>query len=470
VRARLACLGAIALGAIACGKSTSSGAPASTSAASEPSSSSASQPLAASAAPVPLEACEPLVTELPELMTVGDDPPVPPIEYPGEGGDAALAKLFEKMARLLRGKAKDHIRIGVYGDSNGTADYMTGEMRRVLQTKYGDAGHGFLAVGRPWTGYLHRWVKTQLQVDTWESYTVTTKPTPDTLTGTGWYGHAMITAQSLQGNAQIWLGTADESAPIGQRVSKLEIFYLKWPRGGPFDVKVDGELKSTVDTNADTAGAGFEVIDVPDGPHKFTLASKKSERPVRFFGVTFTRDTQTIKPSFQVDGLGVGSLNCLTMSRDLPETFVPTVQRRNYDLVIFHTGSNTFNGDLPACMKGVIERHKKALPDAVFMILTPPDSKESLDLLKTCDDMKTSAKESNIAFFDFRVAMGGEDSMKKFSKLDMCGDGLHFNAKGGAYMGDRVLYALWKAFMDWLAKNPRAGCGVSDAPASSPNK
>jgi hypothetical protein len=407
------------------------------------------------------DSCTPLAVDLPDVMTAGDDPPIPDLENPG-GGPDPLSRFYEKVARLMRGKATDHVRIGVYGDSNGTMDFMTGEMRRVLQTKYGDAGHGFVAVGRPWNWYRHRWVRHDLQVGEWESNAVTTKPTQDTLTGIGYYGHAMITAQSLQGGAMVWIGTADADAgaPISTRVARFEIYYLKWPRGGPFEAKIDGETRASVDTQADTPGAGFERIEVPDGPHTLTLVAKRSDRPVRFFGVTLTRDPgqADVKPSFQVDGLGVGSLNCLTMTRDDPATNTPTLQRRGYDLVVFHTGSNTFFGDLPACMKKVIDRHKGALPEASYLVMTPPDSKESEHIDLTCADLKRSAAENGAAFFDFRAAMGGDGSMATFSKKDMCGDGLHFNEKGGAYMGDRVLYALWKGLAAYAKAHPRVGC------------
>jgi hypothetical protein len=38
------------------------------------------------------------------------------------------------------------------------------------------------------------------------------------------------------------------------------------------------------------------------------------------------------------------------------------------------------------------------------------------------------------------------------------GDYTHFNERGGAYMGDRVVYALLAAFDRYAASHPRAGC------------
>ena len=79
-------------------------------------------------------------------------------------------------------------------------------------------------------------------------------------------------------------------------------------------------------------------------------------------------------PSVQVDGLGVGSLNCLCMLRDAPVINKAVLAHRKYDLVIFHIGSNTFHAmTLGACMKQVIARHREALPGVPLLIMTPPD-------------------------------------------------------------------------------------------------
>jgi hypothetical protein len=41
----------------------------------------------------------------------------------------------------------------------------------------------------------------------------------------------------------------------------------------------------------------------------------------------------------------------------------------------------------------------------------------------------------------------------------MCGEDLvHFNEKGGFYMADRIVYALWRGFAEWAGKHPAAGC------------
>jgi hypothetical protein len=384
-------------------------------------------------------------------------PPLVDVEDP----QGNLTHFFEHVASLLRGRAKTPVRIAVYGDSNGTMDRISGEMRRVLQTSYGDAGHGFIALARPWPWYLHEYVEADYMHDAWSAYTVTTHPTPAL---DPWYGPGLIVAQSKQTGAATWVQTAPSTAPIGTRVSHLEAWYLKWPPGGAFDVQIDGVTRATADTRAEgTPSFGFVAVDVPDGPHKMNMVAR-SARPVRLLGAVLERD----EPGFQVDGLGVGSLNCLCVLRESEALDHEIFAHRPYDLVIFHIGSNTWNPavmDPVDCMKQSIARLRRAVPDVSVMIMTPPDwgehgTKVTPKWLKNVESqLRQSADEAPAAFYDFRRAMGGEGSMAKFLGMGLTqGDGIHFNAKGGAFVGDRLVTSLGRAFATWAEKHPRAGC------------
>jgi len=411
----------------------------------------------APAAPVP-SACPPLHFEVPQPSIIaGLDPPVVDVADPA----GALSRLFERAAALLRGRAADPVRIGVYGDSNGTMDFMTGEMRRVLQTTYGDAGHGFVALARPWNWYRHQYVVADYNHEAWDAFTVTTHPTPSL---DPWYGQGLIVAQSKQAGAATWVATAAEGSPIGTSASRFEVWYLAWPPGGRFDVKVDGEVKASADTRAEgEPHFGFVRVDVPDGPHKMTAVAT-TPRPVRLLGAVVERAA----PGFQVDGLGVGSLNCLCVMRESEALDREIYTHRPYDLVVFHIGSNTWNPavmDPVACMKEAIARLRRAVPDVSVMIMTPPDwgeggAKKTPGWLKKVEaQLARAAEEAPAAFFDFRSAMGGEGSMARFAALGLTqGDGVHFNARGGAFAGQRVVGALGRAFGAWAERHPRAGC------------
>ncbi len=394
--------------------------------------------------------------DLPAPQTIaGLDTPVVDID----DSHGSMSRFFEHTEALLRGRTTEPVRIAVYGDSNGTMDYMTGEMRRVLQTSHGDAGHGYVALARPWKWYRHQYVVTDYMKEAWSAYTVSTHPTPSM---DPWYGQGLICAQSHQTGAQTWVATAPEGAPVGTRASRFEVWYLSWQYGGPFDVTVDGEVKASADTHAEgDPHFGFVRVDVPDGPHKM-VAVAKSARPVRLLGAVVERE----EPGFQVDGLGVGSLNCLCVLRESEALDHEILAHRPYDLVIFHIGSNTWNPavmDPVECMKETIARLRRAVPDVSVMIMTPPDwgengaKKTAKWLLRVEDQLRRAAAEAPAAFFDFRQAMGGEGSMSRFHDRHMDqGDGLHFNARGGAYVGQRVTDALGRAFAAWEARKSAA--------------
>jgi hypothetical protein len=340
-------------------------------------------------------------------------------------------------------------------------DFMTGEMRRALQVAHGDAGHGFVALARPWPWYRHQYVTADYDDKAWSAFTVTTHPTPAL---DPWYGQGLIVAQSKQTGARTWVQTAPDGAPIGVHASAFEVYYLAWPPGGRFEVVVDGQVKASADTHA--AGEphfGFVRAEVTDGPHKMTAVTT-SARPVRLLGAV----VETGDPGFQVDGLGVGSLNCLCVLRESETLDHEILAHRPYDLVVFHIGSNTWNPavmDPVACMNEAIARLRRAEPDLSVLVMTPPDwgekgMKRTPGWLKRVESqLRRSADEAPAAFFDFRAAMGGEGSMARFLAMGLTqGDGVHFNAKGGAFVGDRVVDALARRFAVWSEAHPRAGC------------
>ena len=247
--------------------------------------------------------CTPLEVAPPELITTPFDVPLPPLVDP-EG--RALASFYRRFAELLRGKATDHVRIAVYGDSNLTEDLLTGEMRRVLQARYGDAGHGYVAFGKPWAWYRHMDVEHDLEPRAWHSFAVSTDAARDQA-----YGLGGIAAESLSGGARAWVRTAPSSAPVGTRVSRIHVFYLERPGGGRFKIRVDGEDLATIATERDRLATGYRQLSLPDGPHGIGFVA---DRGVRLFGVALERET----PGIVIDSLGVGGANEVLLARMNP--------------------------------------------------------------------------------------------------------------------------------------------------------
>lgn len=379
--------------------------------------------------------------------------PIPPII----DDQHALATFYEAYAALARGKAKEHVRLAMYGDSNLTMDELTGRLRRELQKRFGDGGHGFVALDIPWHWYQHQDVHHDGQWKYFKHIATSTNPVGD------WhYGMAMMASESTRPGGSVWVTTADPGSPVGSTASRFDVFFLRKPGGGAFDLVADGEVLRTVSTHVPQAELGIEHVALPDGPHKIAC-SVRSVAPVRFFGATLERG----EPSIIVDSLGTGALNFVQIAYTKRDTRTPMLKHRGYKLVMFQVGTNTF----------MLERHKDdvkrflseirdTLPGVSILIMTPPDVMSSWNdahsdrrIVIVSNQLREVAAETGSAFWDYREAMGGDTSIKTFIKKGLAaGDRIHLKKEGSELMADRFLCALQEDLRAWLTAHPNAGC------------
>ena len=393
------------------------------------------------------DSCGPLTIEPFEVTQAAQDPEPVPME----DGDR-LAAFYEKTARLLRGQATDHIRIAVYGDSNLIADYQTGQMRRRLQGRYGDAGHGLVSVGKPW--WLYRHMDVVHGSTGWVCHNVSTDPVLDRL-----YGLTGIAAESAGAAGKAFVSTADDKAPIGRSVDAFEVFYLA-RKGVDFELALDGDVKARVQSDdPGQSGMGVHRVDAPDGPHRLEIIPHGW---VRILGVALER--KKAAPSFIVDSFGVGAMNSRAQATKEPKLETAMLEQRGYDLIIFHSGHNDgFTAkETPAALGSIIAMHRKALPDAPILMMTPADrgKKDTFYFTRIAVEQRREiAANEKTALWDLWLAMGGNKSMSRFKQRGLAmSDYAHFNEAGGAWAGDRLLSARWQDLARYVTAHPRAGC------------
>src|SRR5205085_9582825 len=111
---------------------------------------------------------------------------------------SALRRFFEALARLEAGHAQDDVRITQFGDSHTAADIQTAAVRRALQTRFGDGGRGFVAIGRPWKLYRAEGVRGGMSSD-WSSDKAKLGPHP---AADGVFGLAGIGLVTRNGGAR----------------------------------------------------------------------------------------------------------------------------------------------------------------------------------------------------------------------------------------------------------------------------
>lgn len=390
--------------------------------------------------------------------------PIPPLlDF---SGSEQMGRFYEALAAIARGKRREPLRIGFYGDSNMTRDFITGELRRVLQGIYGDSGHGYIGLGRPWSWYLHMDVRHDFDKTAWKPFNMATQQVADRL-----YGFGGIAVQNQQSKARTWVATAKAGSPVGTQVSHVEIYYLKKPKHGEFDVLVDKQQYAHVDTASETVEAGRLSFDLPDGPHRVDVVT--GAKLVRLLGAVLERSS----PGVVVDSIGIGGVNSELLVRADRDLVMQTLKMRRHDLFVLLTGA--IEPDSPkhgAAMTEFVGRHREARPGVPFIIMSPPDlaggtmgvPAKSVRINQVAKAKLRTAKELKSGYWDFREAMGGEQSIVRFAENKMAWtDFIHLTEPGGRLMGGRFAIALLRDFQRYLELHPEAGCSYVE-PADPP--
>jgi lysophospholipase L1-like esterase len=400
---------------------------------------SADQTFAATAAPTP--------------VIVGADHPV---EDPANALDSFYASLARTDARA----PQSITRVTHYGDSPITNDGITGTVRRLMQTRFGDAGHGFILMDRPWAWYGHDAI----------SFTP----------GGGWNADAMMNAKVSDGGFGLGGVTFRATGPgkytrfgpasqgeTGKNFSRMDVYYLQQPGGGEFSVNVNDRDARTVSTSGDSMRSGFFEVKAPQsGANNFDVRTVSGE--VRLFGAVLENDG----PGVVYDSLGVNGAYAGLLATAMNEAhWMEQLQHRKPNLVILNYGTNESQYATPGQLerydrdlREVVRRVRLALPGVSIMIVSPMDrgqpapggkiiTKPSIPLI--VDLQRRVALETNCAFFNTYTAMGGEGTMAKWAALPkrlVRSDLTHPTAEGAEIVGRLIYEALYDGYTKYRSR------------------
>ena len=370
----------------------------------------------------------------------------------------SLAPFEDKLLALSRGTSKAPVRIAFYGDSNLTSDFMTGHLRRELQARFGDGGHGFVALARPWAWYSHEDVHHHGTWPLFHQFDCTTDPVVGHR-----YGFANMASESAKAGAAAWVSTADADAKVGRSASHFEVYFLKQPKGGTFDILLDGKTVKTVNTAAQDFEAGFETLDAPDAAHEVKCVVK-GDYSVRLYGTTLERSDPA--GGIVVDSLGAGALNFQRWMLTEPVIRKAQLQRRNYDVVFVWLGMNSmWLEPNKGWVTDTVKTLRDAIPGVPVVLVAPPDSekpgstKTDPRIVSLVKQISGVADEQKAAFWDLRAAMGGDGGFLEFMKRGLAAsDRVHLSREGNILLGQRLLSALFDDVRARLEASPQAGC------------
>ena len=390
---------------------------------------------------------------------------LPPV--PVENADS-LAPFFARLADLESGRATTDVRVVQFGDSHTQPDLETATVRRALQARFGDGGRGFIPFLLPYKGWLQtgvqagvpkEWVIARMKMTApkrskHDSRSGAEKPK---LVGDGFYGLAGVSAAATRPGGRLWLDVPP--------ASQIEIAYLAQPRGGGFDVFVDGAQAARVSTFAKNVASAYRALEVNDAPHRIEFEARGGGE-ARILGVTLDRAPLGIT----LDALGIGGSRASGIL-DLNEAhFADQVRHRAPDLVVFAYGTNEAGYDVEVTsyekqLTEVILRVKRGAPQTACLLLGPPDwvqrgAEGSLTPQKLLDVIAVQrrvASAQGCAYFDQFEVMGGAGTMEDWASASpplARPDRVHMTKSGYERLGAAFATALLAAYDGWQAARP----------------
>src|SRR5262245_27717236 len=310
-------------------------------------------------------------------------PPAGSLDTP----QGSLDGLYAGLAAAERAEPAGRTLMLFFGDSHTAGDSMTSRLRVTMQSRFGDAGRGLVAAGRPPTRhYYQRDVRYGVSGN-WHSSVGGHRGDAEP------FGIAGLRVFGASKGAQLWVETCPD-CQAGTSVAQLEILYYAAPDHGLLRYRVDNAAWQTLQTKTapiEPPHPARTVIGVPDGPHRLTL-EHGGQGAIDLFGVVMER----MKPGVIVDSLGVvgrrlGSLRSWDWS-----IIGEQLATRDPRLVVLQYGTNEADDpdlDLEALARyfdDTILRIRAAAPTAGILILGPPDM-AIREAGKHCDKLKSDA-------------------------------------------------------------------------------
>jgi hypothetical protein len=365
---------------------------------------------------------------------------------PLEGSPGALARFHAALERAARGEGI--ARIAAYGGSHTASDLYTGVIRTRLQRELGDAGHGFVLPVPPVTGYWQEGVR----IDDGEGWAFL-EPHHKRV-GVEHYGLAGIAFESEE---PAWASLFTDRTTA----SRIELFFLRQPRGGRLDLEIDGHAHE-VDTAAERIEPAISIFAVPEGRHRIAIRTHGGG-PTRIFGVVLERE---VDGGVIVDQLGLAGAKARHQLLWDEETWAALARTRPPDLTMVSYGNNELDDHhLPIAIYEVhfdamLARLQRHFPESACLVLGPSDRRypgpdgtwKTPSLLPILIAMQRRvALAHGCAYFDVLGWQGGAGAVERWLAAEPPlerDDRMHFVEAGYRRLGATLLRRILQDLED----------------------
>jgi hypothetical protein len=281
----------------------------------------------------------------------------PPASKRSPQAAIALSNFYAALRSLDEGSRSDPVTVVHLGDSHIASDRFTGDIRELLQKRFGDAGRGMMMPGFPFGYYRARGVKFSKSAG-WTAQNSLHK-------GNGPYGLSGVKLTTRQRDARLSLTSHDGA------FEWADVAFLTGPNQGSAEIAVDNTTKR-VWTKSSESGVLFERIPVK-GTKLEVRAAGDGAVTVLSWAVGAGR------PGVRYVNFGIPSATA-DITRKWDNSLVAAdLARLDPELIVLGYGTNEgFNDGLDdrayeRRFSKLIDRLRQMAPKADFLVIGPPD-------------------------------------------------------------------------------------------------
>ncbi|KTC18151.1 hypothetical protein AO392_24740 [Pseudomonas putida] len=333
------------------------------------------------------------------------------------------------LAGKLRTSSRTPVNIVQFGDSHTAADLFSGEMRRLLQSQYGDGGIGFVAATPvPGTRYDNLILKTARRQ--WELVSARNQQSTQFPLG----GYLSV---PLAANPSVRLEAREPSAQR-YRISAL------------YQARENSSLTARGGQNA----ARRVMLAASNGQWRFSPPLNSISLPV---DMSLNVHPGTVLGGWYIQGqknagvtysaLGINGAR-LEVQDKWQAGWQENLKALRPDLIILAYGTNeAFDNTLDMAkyrdqLRRTVAQLKRVQPRAVILLVGPSDSikqrgartcatRRPQSLPQVVQIQRQVARQANVLFWDWQAYMGGECSIARWQAEGLArGDLVHLTADG----------------------------------------
>lgn len=361
-------------------------------------------------------------------------------------GDPNAAAFLGQLRALESGSAREQVRIMQLGDSHTAGDYFTGQLRNRLQTRFGNAGMGWLT-----PGYVINQRSDQALLRTAGSWQMSNSKTPSN------NGLFPLGGLFNQASADSTLEIAAKQVPAEGlwRVSVwLRTAQTPWQLWLP-----SGEQRILASTG-DSPGEWNLVSAVIDAGN---VSGLKLLAPPG--GALGGMALDRLSPGVTLDAIGINGAKASVISRWDPQTLREQMSWRKPGLIILAYGTNeAFDNQFSADVfereyRQVVRQLRQSAPSAALLIVGAPSSAKKKapyvdagcrigvapGLLPVMRIQRRIAQEEHTLYWDWAAFMGGQCGAAFWSKTNpplIRADLVHMSAEGYTSSADALFEAI----------------------------